>query len=424
MRFTSLVPGTGHFFCGSCIRDDTLGRALRGRGHQVDVVPLYLPLVLEDPHAQTNAVQMGGINLYLQQRSRLARYLPRWLRGALDRPGLLRWASRLGSLTNAADLGPMTLSMLQGADGNQAREVAGLIDHLRSTAPPDVLVLSNAMLTGVAPQLKRALGRPVIATLQGEAPFLDALPAPFSERAWAQLRANCRDIDAFVAVSEYYAGVMRDRLGVDDGRLHVIRNGIDLGDLMDDPPALAARQPQTVGYLARMCQDKGLTTLVDAFEQLVERAPDVRLHVAGVMLREDRPLVDALRRRLGDRAEFSPNLPRQDKLAFLRSLSVLSVPATYGESFGLYVLEALAAGVPVVQPRHGPFPELIEATGGGTLCAPDDPAALAAALERMLREPAEAQTLAAQGRGRVLEQFTADRMAREFEGLCRMIVDR
>jgi glycosyltransferase involved in cell wall biosynthesis len=110
--------------------------------------------------------------------------------------------------------------------------------------------------------------------------------------------------------------------------------------------------------------------------------------------------------------EIRPNLPAAEKRAFLQTLSVLSVPATYGEAFGLYVLEALASGVPVVQPRHGAFPELVEATGGGVLCAPDDPAALAAALEEVLGTPGRAAELGARGRAAVVARFDVEHMAR------------
>lgn len=428
MRFLLLTPGTGHFYCGSCLRDNALGSALVRLGHEVDVVPLYLPLVLEHG-AESARVQMGGINMYLQQKSRLARRLPRWLADLLDSPGLLRWASRRGNLTQARDLGAMTLSMLQGERGRQAAEVEKLTQWLAAkTERPDVIAISNAMLCGVVRPLKQAIDRPVVASLQGEAPFLDALPAPFSTQAWQVLRERAADIDVFVPVSHSYGALMRERLGLDQGRVRVVYNGIDERDWRDDPGRLAARRPRTIGYLARMCRDKGLHTLVEAFVQLKAsgRCDDVRLRVAGARLSEDGALVADLQRQLraggcADAVDWLPNIDRATKLAFLRTLSVLSVPATYGESFGLYVLEAMASGVPVVQPRHGAFPELLEATGGGVLCAPDDPAALAAALEELLFDDERAQALADRGRRAVFANFTAERMAREFVDACRMM---
>ena len=127
--------------------------------------------------------------------------------------------------------------------------------------------------------------------------------------------------------------------------------------------------------------------------------------------------MDKLRERLRaegalGQVEFHPNLDRAAKLEFLRSLSVFSVPARYGEAFGLYVIEAMAAGVPVVQPRAAAFPELIEATGGGLLCAEEDPQALAEAIEELLLDPARARALGEAGRRAVFERFSAEAMAR------------
>ncbi|MFQ5507488.1 MAG: glycosyltransferase family 4 protein, partial [Planctomycetota bacterium] len=367
MKFMLLVPGTGHFYCGSCLRDDSLGRALRQLGHHVVVAPLYLPLVTDQP-ADSEQVHMGGINMYLQQKTSLARYLPRWIERLLDSPAFLRFASRLGKLTEAPDLGEMTLSMLRGEHGRQAKELEKLVEWANAGDPPDVIVLSNVMLAGIARRLGKTLDRPVVSTLQGEAPFLDALPPPYSEQSWKLLGERVADIEAFVAVSRTYAERMRAKLGLEADRVHLVYNGLDLGGFGAEPEPLAVRTPRTIGYLARMCRDKGLHTLVEAFIALKERAgvPDLRLEVAGAMLNEDRAFVRSLKNRLessghaGD-AGFLPNLARREKLAFLGRLSVLSVPATYGESFGLYLLEAWASGVPVVQPRHAAFPEILEA---------------------------------------------------------------
>ena len=108
---------------------------------------------------------------------------------------------------------------------------------------------------------------------------------------------------------------------------------------------------------------------------------------------------------------FNPNLNRAEKLEFLQALTVFSVPANYGEAFGLYVIEALAAGVPVVQPRAAAFPELIAATGGGVLCEPNDSKSLADALEELLLNPDRARVLGEAGRQAVAEQFSAEVMA-------------
>lgn len=421
MRFMLLTPGTGHFLCGSCLRDNTLGIALRELGHEADVVPLYLPHVLEELTGE-EPVHMGGINMYLQQKSRLAGKLPRFVMDLLDRPGLLRWVSRRRQFTNAGLLGEMTLSMLSGESGQQRVEIDKLVAWARSVSPgPDVIVLSNLLLSGIARGLKNALQVPIITTMQGESPFLDTLPAPFAEQSWAELRRRVADTDAFVAVSNWYGDSMQERLDIPSDKMHVIYNGLDPSDFTATPPLLAQRQPPTIGFLARLCADKGVDLLVDAFLRLKARntVAGLRLCLAGAQLAEDVVLMNELQARLrgqgvAEDVEVHANVSREEKLALLRKFSVLSVPATYGESFGLYLLEAMGAGVPVVQPDHAAFPEILEATGGGDLCAPNDAVALAESLERLLLDGERAQRLADVGRQAVLVRFPAERMAREF----------
>ena len=160
--------------------------------------------------------------------------------------------------------------------------------------------------------------------------------------------------------------------------------------------------PPVLGYFARMCREKGLDTLVDAYLLLKKRdaGKNLRLHVGGGCSPTDKPFVEEQRRKLAAAAaladaQFFSNIDHAAKIAFYQSLTVFSTPALYGEAFGLYVIEALAVGVPIVQPRHAAFPELIEATGGGLLCEPGDPRALADAIESLLRDQIRHQALVA-----------------------------
>tara|TARA_R110002072_G_scaffold4174_2_gene29459 strand:- start:47265 stop:48569 length:1305 start_codon:yes stop_codon:yes gene_type:complete len=428
MRVMLLTPGTGHFYCGSCLRDDTLGQALQRLGHEVVSVPLYLPHQLEREQAE-QPVHMGGINVYLQQKSRLARFLPRFVANWFDRPSLLRWASRRGNMTDAKALGPMTVSILRGECGRQAHEIDKLTEWVRTQPRPDVVIVSNAMLVGVVRRLRESLDVPILVTLQGETPFLDELHAVDAEAAWQALRERSAEADALIAVSETYGREMRERLGVAADKLHVVHNGIDVADFAEVDAS--QRRPKTIGYLARMCRDKGLDTLVDAFLILKQRGTieGLRLRVAGVQLPEDRAYVRKLLQRIAeqgaaDDVEFLPNIDRAAKVAFLQTLSVMSVPARYQESFGLYLLEAMAASVPVVQPRHAAFPEILEATQGGVLCEPNSPEALADALASVLRDDELAQTLGRQGRESVARQFTAEHMAKKVASICDLVTGR
>lgn len=431
MNLVHFTPGAGAMYCGGCLRDNALVTALRKLGHQATMVPLYLPLTLDEADQSAGTpVFFGGLNVYLEQKSALFRGAPGWLHDLLASPRLLKWAAGRAAKTRAADLGELTLSMLRGEAGNQARELEELIAWLNTQPPPDVLCLSNALLIGMARRLKSELGAPVACALQGEDSFLDALPEPHRAACWQTLAERAAEVDRFIAPSRYFGDLMRERLGLAVERVRVVYNGINLdGYGVGSQEAKADGKWQmaegqgagvpTLGFFARMCPEKGLDTLVEAYIRLRQhgRVENLKLRVGGSCGPADAPFVDSLRERLKasgllGEAEFHPNLDRTAKLAFLRSLSVFSVPARYGEAFGLYVIEALAAGVPVVQPRVAAFPELLEATGGGRLCAPDDPQALAEAIEALLLNPARARALGETGQRAVRERFSAEAMAR------------
>jgi glycosyltransferase involved in cell wall biosynthesis len=321
-------------------------------------------------------------------------------------------------MTKPESLGEMTLSTLEGEAGHQRKEVDRLARWIQADGRPDVVCLSNALLVGLVRRIREVLGPvKVVVSLQGEDSFLDSLPEPHRSRAWEIVSERCRDVDAFIPVSRTFGGIMTRRLDLDPDRVHAVHPGIRVDDHV---PADSAPASPVIGYLARMTEAKGLVTLVTAFLAMREedRLPGLRLRIAGSMTAADHGLVSEQKERIraagqAAQVDWLPNLTREEKLEFLRSLSVLSVPANHGEDFGLYVIEALASGVPVVQPDHGAFPELIAATGGGTLCAPDDPADLARALTELLLDPARARSLGAAGRAAVRKRFTVPHMTRK-----------
>ncbi len=423
MRIVQLTPGSGEgFYCENCLRDVAAGAAMRQAGHDVMMLPMYLPLPWRREAAGEAGIFYGGINVYLQQKFRLFRRTPRWLDRLFDSPSLLRWvARRADGMTSAAAQAETILSMLRGEQGRQAKELERLVAFLASH-PPDAVILSNALLAGLARQIRRRASAPVICLLQDEDGFLDALPEPLRTEAWTVLAERAGDVDAFVAVSEYYAGVMRQRLGLGDEAVKVVYQGVEppAWEPADAPP-----RPPAVGFLSRACAFKGLDLLVEAFIALKGGAfGDLTLRVAGGMTRADRPFLAALRRRIADTGhsgdvEFIEAFDQQARQEFLRGLSVLSVPERGGEAGGLYVLEALAAGVPVVQPDCCVFPELLGATGGGLLFRPNDAGSLAEALAKVLGGADLAAKLSRDGRRAVLENFTAARMAEQLAEVCR-----
>ena len=214
-----------------------------------------------------------------------------------------------------------------------------------------------------------------------------------------------------MALNNYYADFMAKYLEIDRARIRVIPHGLNFaghGTRCDDPSGVF-----TIGYLAWVCPDKGLHNLVAAAELLHEDAslPPFRIRAAGYLSEADRPYWETIQRRVSewkqpDAFGYLGEVTREQKIAFLQSLNVLSLPTDYHESKGLPVLEALANAVPVVLPDHGTFPELVELTGGGVLHAPGDPPALAARLKELLLDPRRASALGAAGQVVARRDFT------------------
>ncbi len=420
MNIVQLTPGAGPMFCGNCLRDNALVAALRAIGHEAVMLPLYLPLTLDETDQSAGMpIFFGGISVFLEQKTGWFRSAPSWVHQLLAARPLLRWAAGKAARTRPEQAGELTLSMLQGEEGRQARELRSLIRWLIAQPRPDIICLSNALLLGSARSLKKQLRTTVVCMLQGEDTFLDALPLSHRDACWKALKERAGEIDLFISPSRYFADVMTARLELRPGRVKVVPNGINLeGYKQTGPEPREPAHSPVLGFFARMCREKGLDTLVDAFILLHQRGqvPGLSLRIGGSCGPGDQPLVEVLKNRLQQagvlrRVEFHPNLDRTQKISFLRSLSVLSVPARYGEAFGLYLLEAMAAGVPVVQPRTAAFPEIVAATGGGVLCEPENIESLAVSIENLLLNPERARSLGETGRRAVFERFSAQAMA-------------
>jgi glycosyltransferase involved in cell wall biosynthesis len=396
------------------MRDSSLARELIAMGHEAHLVPMYLPLQLDEEQIDgSTPVFFGGINVYLQQKYRLFRKLPRWMDQVFNGRRLLRMVAKRSHLTSANEQGEMTCLMLRLEESNLGKEVDKLVDWLKQDGKPDVIVLSNALLAGLIRELKSRLGVPVVCTFQGEDSFLDSLPKPWCNRAWEELAMRVQDADVLVAPSQFYGRLMEERLRLEPGSIHVIPNGIDLSGWRESDGENVKR----IGYLARMCHSKGLGLLVDAFIQLNDSS--LTLAIAGTMGGGDDVYVAGLKKklekaRLDNRVEWFPDLARQEKVDFLRDLSVFSVPVVYPEAFGLYLLEAMACGVPVVMPNASAFPEVVNSAECGVLVTPGSAGDLARGLQEMLDDP-EREVVGKKGRRAVEERYHVGAMALNFE---------
>jgi len=396
MRIVYLAAGAGQMYCGACARDITLVRGLIARGHDVQIVPLYTPLKIEGGlPVEAEDVFLGGINAYLQQKSALFRVLPPALDRFLDNPALLRFVSRFAISTKPSQLGAMTVSVLAGKHGQQSKEFERLIAHLEAEGAPDVFVITNSLLSGLAPLLKARFGKPVLCGLQGEESFVEALAPYHRLQAWGLIRRNALHVDLFIAPGDSHAASMVELLGIEPERVRVVRTGLDVSEFAHDGPR--RREPFTLGYLSLITPHKGLDVLVKAWHRLVKvQGRDVRLRVAGRVLDSYywKQIESAIERAgLRDRFEYVGEPGLDEKIEFLRGCSVFSLPSRFEETRGLAVMEAMATGVPVVVPDSGVFPEMLELAPGGRLFPSEDFRALSGEIAALMDDPDEADRL-------------------------------
>jgi glycosyltransferase involved in cell wall biosynthesis len=416
MKILSITAGAAGMYCGSCLRDNALAAELIAEGHDVILLPLYTPTLTDEPNVSANKVFFGGISVYLEQKMALFRNLPPVMDRLWDSTYALRAASKSSISTSPQLLGEMTVSMLKGVKGNQRKEFGKLLDWLLREPPPDVVSLPNSLLIGLAGPIKGALKRPITCTLQGEDLFLEGLPEPYRTQSLELIRGHIEHVDTFIAVSEYCAGYMSGYLGIPEHKMSVVPLGINLKGY--EPGWQLHTNCFTVGYFARVCPEKGLHTLCEAYRHLREKTEfsGATLEAAGYLAPEHKPYLKKIERQmkdwgLGQEFQYRGVLDRAQKVDFLRNLNVLSVPSSYNEPKGIYLLEAMANGVPVVQPRRGAFPEILGKTGGGILVEPDDIGSLADGILSLWKDPALAEELGRRGATGVREHYNVARMA-------------
>ncbi len=424
MNLVHLTPGAGEMYCGNCFRDNALVGALRRAGHDACLLPLYLPLQLDErDESEDRPIFYGGISVYLEQILPWTRFLPRFVHRWLASRKVLEMIGDRAAKTQPAEVGALTVSMLSGEHGRQIRELDELCRWLKAEQKPEVVCFSDALILGMHRKVKAETGAKTVCILSGEDGFLDAIKEPFRTECWTLVRQNVAEVDLLVAPSRFYADYMTARLELPPGRIRILYNGLNFDGFN------AAMSPPTaekvLGFFARMSRDKGIDLLVDAFILLRKRGtlPNLKLKIAGGWTRWNEPLLEELQAKLtvaGLSADvsFHPNPTREEKIALLKSMSVCAIPARGNTASALTVLESWAAGIPVVVPNNASFPEFLE-HGGGLLYEPENPESLANAVESLLLDEPNRQAAAQAGLDAVRKRFNADAMAEEFIRLLR-----
>ena len=426
LHIAYLTAGAAGMYCGSCLHDNALAKALRQLGHDAVLIPTYTPILTDEENVSSDRLFFGGLNVYLQQLAPWMKWMPNWMDGFLSSPRLVQWIASRSMGTTADKLGPLTVSMLKGEDGRQSKEVHRLCDWLAQQGP-DVVVFSNLLIAGCIPAIERRLHCPTVVVLQGDDIFYESLDDKHRELALAELRRLAKYVDAFIVHSQDYGDRMRELLHFDASKLSVVPLSINVDDFAGLRPLDQSKLP-AVGYLARIAPEKGLHLLVDAFVELATRDTEVRLEIAGWLGPQNEAYWEEQQNKLNaaglqDRFCYHGSVDREGKLEFLQTIDVLSVPTTYQEPKGLFVLESLAAGVPYVQPAHGAFPELHQRLGGGHLVPPNSSTELAAKLGDVLSDRNGLRALGQTGRDAVQTLGSNAAEAQRFAEILQAVCD-
>ncbi len=411
------VPGSGGtFYCQNCCRDYALVQSLQNMGYEAVIAPLYLPLDLDDPQMkEENPIFYGALRVYLNEKLPFFHKVPLAWKSKLNSIPLLKWLARQSAKTHSSGMEEITLSLLKGEDGKQKKELDEIIRWLKVYEKPDVVYLSNALLCGIAKAIHQELGIPVFCFLQDEHQWVENMSPQYQDRVWHEIRERSSFIQKFIPVSHYYARFIQEKVRLPREKFHPIYPGINI----DNFPYSFSGMP-AIGYVSRWDARLGLGILLEAFYLLKEQAKfqEWKLLIMGGKSKEDEKFLLQEKKKwegknLSKDIEFFPLFHEKARKELYSRISLLCVPNPQGEAFGLFLLEAQASGIPVVQPDTGAYPEILQKTQGGVLYAPNDPQTLAKALSHLMEDPEKSKDLGQIGRKTVEESFSIQRMAQE-----------
>ena len=382
MKILFIIPGSGDsFYCGNCFRDNLQASALRKAGHDVIIMPLYLPFKDSSFQADT-PLFFPATTYYTAQRFFGKRKMPKWLERFTGSDMMLNIASSMSGTTSAEGMEGMTLSMIKGDDPAFQYQINQLIGWIKNHEKPDIIHLSSSLIIGIAKVLRQQLNIPIICSVQDEEVWIDSLNKTYSDIAWQSITENIRYINHFVTTSEFYKDIVCRRIP-QLTNIEVIYPAVDGQKYASD---IYPKDP-VIGFFYHMNKQNGLDILAEAFVKLKRRntIPNLKLKIGGGYTNKGKAFIKKVKKILvpyKEDVEINDNYSLQDHARFYQSITVISVPITFEEGVGLYLCEAFAAGRPAVVPATGSFPEIV--AEAGITYHPNNSEALANALEELL----------------------------------------
>lgn len=417
MKIVHIIPGSGgSFYCGNCLRDSKIIQSIRKLNSDAIVLPMYLPLFSNGKN-QEIPVFYGAISIYLKQLYPIFRHFPKCFDRLLDSKPMLKLAARMANSTRATGLEEMTVSMLMGEDGNQHQELEKMINWLENHYHADVIHISNALLLGLAKRIKQRLNIPIVCSLQDEDVWVDVMSDKYRENVWQLIRTKSEDVDLFISVSDYYTDFMKKKLKIPENKLKTIYLGVDLNDYQY---INSSKKPKNIGFLSRLCKENGLDILIDAFINLKLKKDNESsyLMLSGGYTADDKEFIKEQKAKINkagltEKVKWIDNFDSDNRNLFFSKIAVLSVPVRKGEAFGIYLAEAMASGIPIVQPDLGAFPEIINLAKGGLIYEENDPDSLSQALSNILNDIDLLSNLSKNARNAVEKYFNIDDSAQK-----------
>jgi glycosyltransferase involved in cell wall biosynthesis len=431
MKIVYLITGSGgSFYCGNCYRDMIYLRAIRKvPGIKASAIPLYLPPDNTNNESGLDKnVFFGAISMYLREKVPGFRNMPVFLDKLFDSAPMLRMASKRAGTTRTEGLEDMTLNMIKGENAFRENELKRLVDYLNRDGKPDIIHLSNALIIGLARQLKKKMDVKIVCSLLNEDDWIDEMAEPYQSNAWKLISKEAVNVDVFLTPSLYYKELFLSKTGISCDNFKVIPLGLDPG-----PLAKSERKSNwpSVGYFCRINSQNGFDKLVDAFIDLKssDRLPGLTLHVSGGFTGDDKPFIaDQIKKikiaGLKSFVKIYPEFHGNSKQEFFSNIDVMSVPVRKHDGYGLYILEANAAEIPVIQPATGAFPEIIERTGGGLTYSPDDVNTLSENLVNLLNDKELLSRLGAVGKEKVLKDLSLEKMSQGLADVYNTLMNR